>query len=163
LSASVAPVVPPGDRAVGRDGHSLRLEPRLAEAVRSDAALGGVDIDRPIDGVELAQVRQALLGKLHRRNRADRRDELAGRRLGGFQLVPLHHIRQRKDVLQQDVPPGRFPRTMWSCARSAQDRGVALEVHTLTPRGVAALLPTAVNRPFWISARETTRFEPSIV
>ena len=74
------------DRAVGGDGHARASSQALPRLFVLVAALGRLDVDGAVDGVELGQVRQALLGKLHGRDRADRRDELAGRDLGAPRL-----------------------------------------------------------------------------
>ena len=96
----------PADRAVCGDDDAPGFEPRLRGAVRPRAALRRLDVDRAVDRVELGQGRQALLGKLHGRDRTDRGDELARRDLGAPRLHLRDHVGDREDVLERDVPAG---------------------------------------------------------
>jgi hypothetical protein len=59
-------------RADGRNVDAFALEPRFRGAVDSGAALSGLDVNRPVDGIQFGQIRQTPLMELHRRHRPDR-------------------------------------------------------------------------------------------
>ena len=106
MSAARAPAAWPAIVAVGGNHDALRLEPRLALAVRPRAALRRLKIDGTVHRVEFGQVRQASLVELHRGDGADSRDELSCRDTRAASLQLRHRVGNGEHVLERRVPPG---------------------------------------------------------